>query len=97
MNIEEATKKLRNKIDNWNKCKKDICSMGELYEDIDEENIAIDIVLNELDNRIPIQEIEKILETTKQLREKEIKELGISLRGSAVDILESILKEWNKE
>lgn len=57
---------------------------------------AIDIVLKELDNRIPVSEIEKILEATKQLREKEIKELGMSLRGSAVDILESILKKYKE-
>ena len=57
---------------------------------------AIDTVLKELDNRISIGEIEKILEATKQLREKEIKELGMSLRGSAVDILENILKKYKE-
>ena len=56
----------------------------------------IDKLQKELDNRIPISEIEKILEATKQLREKEIKELGMSLRGSAVDILENILKNYKE-
>ena len=82
MELEEAINKV-----------KELASYAYLHKEYCE---AIETVLKELDNRIPISEIEKILEATKQLREKEIKELGMSLRGSAVDILENILKNYKE-
>jgi len=87
MNIEEAIKEVS-----------DLRKELGLFADRKKvkQGIAIDIVLNELDNRMPVSEIEKILEATKQLREKEIKELGMSLRGSAVDVLENILKNYKE-
>lgn len=92
MELNKAKEKLKNKVENWNKCKKDICSVGELYEDIDEENIAIDTVLNELDNRISVKKVEQLINKIKN--ETWYIEGGTEAKQACIEELESLL---NKE
>ena len=61
-------------------------------EDIDEENIAIDTVLNELDNRISVKKVEQLINKIKN--ETWYIEGGTEAKQACIEELESLL---NKE
>ena len=57
MELEKALRILKNKVSEWNKYKNEnVISNMELLQEIDDENIAIDTVLEELNNRNEIIE-----------------------------------------
>ena len=57
---------------------------------------AIDTILNELDNRIPIKDIEDIYNELKKVYEDELNRLGMTMKGSALDVLEYILNKYKE-
>jgi len=60
------------------------------------QRIAIDTVLEELDNRIPRKDIEDIYNELKKVYEDELNRLGMTMKGSALDVLEYILNKYKE-
>ena len=69
-----------------------------LYHNIDTILIkqAIDTVLEELNNRIPRKDIEDIYNELKKVYEDELNKLGMTMKGSALDVLEYILNKYKE-
>ncbi len=57
---------------------------------------SLKIVLEELNNRIPIKDIEDIYNELKKVYEDELNRLGMTMKGSALDVLEYILNKYKE-
>lgn len=68
---------------------------GELYENCNYSE-AFDTVLEELNNRIPRKDIEEIYNELKKVYEDELNRLGMTMKGSALDVLEYILNKYKE-